>query len=268
MNEKIKEEIRKAGFSDKEATIYSYLAEHGGAYPSEIAEKTRLNRTTTYKILNELAVKGLVADIKKGKKLYYTAEPPKKFIRAAEYKVELAEDALLRANKILPELEGLFQLSENKPRVAFYEGKDRVMDAYITHVEVKKKYEMLAFASITDVEGFLPEKKYGEYVRLKDKMGITTRAIIPEGEFKKTFIEKVYGKTKKDIHPVFRAVPEKDFPFPAEITIYDTNKISIVKFDKKNPVAVIIADETIHNMMKKIFELAWIGAKYAEDKKK
>ena len=56
-------------------------------------------------------------------------------------------------------------------------------------------------------------------------------------------------------------MPKELFPFSGEIVMYDTNKVLIVKFDEQHPIAVIMEDEMIHNMMRMIFELAWAQAK-------
>ena len=61
--------------------------------------------------------------------------------------------------------------------------------------------------------------------------------------------------------PIARYVPREIFPFSGEIVIYGSNKVLIVKFDERAPIAVIIEDEMIHNMMRMIFELSWTQAK-------
>ena len=56
-------------------------------------------------------------------------------------------------------------------------------------------------------------------------------------------------------------MPHAVFPFPGEIIVYGKNKVFFVKFDKLAPIAVIIEDQTIHDMMRMIFELSWNQAK-------
>ena len=63
--------LEKTGFSDKEALVYLTLLELGGASPSKIAEYAELNRTTVYKILLNLSVRGLINEIEKRNKLFY-----------------------------------------------------------------------------------------------------------------------------------------------------------------------------------------------------
>ena len=70
-NEAITRHLEKIGLNDKSALIYSTLLTMGGAYPSALADATRINRSTVYKILLDLSIKGLVTEIERSKKLYY-----------------------------------------------------------------------------------------------------------------------------------------------------------------------------------------------------
>ena len=255
------EKLKKVGLEEKEAQIYGYLAETGGAFPSAVAVATKLNRSTVYKLLGILSVRGLVAEVEKKKKLFYYPESPAKFLRAAKMKITLAEDAYEKAKDLLPELEGLFRDSDGKPRVTFYEGKDQVVEAYMKQVEDKKKYELLAFASTDHLQSFLPAKTFREYIKLKEKYGITARGIVPDAPTNKKFLEQTHAGIKKSVMPVARYVPKEMFPFSGEIVMYGSSKILIVKFDEQHPIAVIIEDVMIHNMMRMIFELAWTQAK-------
>ena len=263
MDTKLIEKLKKTGFEEKEALVYAYLATTGGAYPSDIATKTHLNRSTVYKILTTLSVRGIVAEIEKKKKLFYYPEKPSTFLRAMKNKIAVAENAYERASEIFPELETLYRGNDHKPRVTFYEGKEQVVMAYMKQVEEKKKYELLAFASTDHLQEFLPAKTFREYIKLKETHGITARGIIPDAPSNKQFLQKTHAGIKKEFIPNARYVPKELFPFSGEIVLYGENKILIVKFDMQNPIAVIIEDTMIHDMMKMIFELSW---KQAQEK--
>ena len=137
MDSKIIDKIKKLGLSEKEAAVYAYLLSSRGAYPSKIASDTKNNRSTVYKILMSLSVKGLANEVERGKKIFYQPEPLSKLERYVQYQVERAEDARSIVIKILPELESMFSNAEN-PRVSFYKGKEQVVQAYIRHVHVDK----------------------------------------------------------------------------------------------------------------------------------
>lgn len=261
MDEKIIKKLEKSGLPHKEAVIYAYLLEKGGAFPSQIAEGTKINRSTVYKILDILVIKGLVGEIEKRKKLFYQAENPSRLLRVTQSSARIARDAHEYAQGILPILENLVDANQTKPKVTFYEGKDRVVEAYLSHIDTKKGYAMTAFVSVLDLRKFLPEDKFRHYVREKERLGITVRGITSSEEYSFEFNKDMFTGIDKKIWPDLRFVDKDIFPFPGEVTMFDNKKVSIIKFTE-NPVAVVIEDKAIHDMMKAIFEIAWVGAKH------
>jgi sugar-specific transcriptional regulator TrmB len=256
----IRKYIDKAGLSEKEALIYSTLLSMGGSgYPSKIALKSGLKRSTAYKILLDLSIKGLVNEIEKKNKIYYQLEKPQKLLKYAKDRVQIAENYVEEIQKILPDLDGLFSLNQGKPKVTYFEGVDGVLEVYKDHINVTEKYEMLGWANAGRLRDFLPRKFLKDYVAIKEKIGITTRGILPGDEAAMSYQNEVYGSVKKSIYPKPRFINPKLFPFEGEITIYGKNKISIAKVGDVNLIGVIIEDEVIHGMMKMIFELSWKG---------
>jgi sugar-specific transcriptional regulator TrmB len=252
-------ELKKTGLSDKSSAVYAALLEMGGGFPSYIARATKLNRSTVYKILTDLSIKGLVSEIEKGKKLYYKINQPTKLLNFAKYQREKADEAYENAKRLIPELEGVFASLPNKPRITYYEGHDAVMSVFEDHINVKKKYEMLGISNVSGLLDFMPKKFFERYRRTKERIGITTRGILPNTEIDRKFVGNVYAGFKKDIVPVVKHMSADEFPFKGEVTIYGENKVSIVNFEERNPIGIIIEDQTIHNMMRFFFELAWKG---------
>jgi HTH-type transcriptional regulator, sugar sensing transcriptional regulator len=253
-------DFRAIGLTQKEATIYSVLLDSGGGYPSAIANKAGLNRSTSYSILTDLAIKGLVTEIKRRNKLYYQIEPARKLVRFAKEKISIAENRLIKAKKIAPDIEALFSLIPNKPVVKFFSGPQEILAIHEDHINTNKKYEMLAWANTTEIAKFLPEKMTRRYLKKKELLGIKTRAIAPDTQSDRNYSKKVYRGIAKKILPNLKFVSSDEFPYPCEITIYRNKRVSILNFSKNTPAGVIIEDATIHGMMKMIFELSWKSA--------
>ena len=251
------QKLGQAGLSDKEALIYAALIETGGAFPSKIAEITKLNRTTIYKILDTLSIKGLVTELEKRKKLFYQIEPPKNLEHYAGSKITMARRELEHAQMLMPKLEGLFANTPNKPIVKFYEGEEGVLAVYNDHVDVREKYEMLAFSNTADLMQFLTEDFRNSYIKKKAQIGITTRAILPNTEIDVNYNETFYAKFPKSILPKLKHVPRKIYPFKSDLTIYGKNKVSIINFNAPQFAGTIIEDQIIHDLMVMIFELSW-----------
>lgn len=249
--------LEKTGFTDKEALVYLALLELGGAFPSKLAEYTSLNRSTVYKILLNLSIKGIVNEIENRNKLFYQIEKPERFIKYSENRVKQAEEFLEKSKLIIPEINQLHNLLGEKPKITYYEGIEGIIEMYQDHFSTKKPYEMLAWADATELKEFLPKAFFDDYVKTKEKLGIITRGIIPDTSDGRKFNQTRYDGLDKKVWPQIRFASPDKFPISGEIVIYGKNKVSITNFSKTNAIGTIIEDEKIHNMLKSIFNLCW-----------
>lgn len=252
--------IQSAGLSEKSARVYLTLLELGGAFPSQIAKYTKLQRSTVYEILADLSIKGLISEIKKRNKYFYTIEDPKRLLHFSERSLVRAQENNEKFREFLPELEGFYRGTTDKPKVSYFEGTEGVTEIYEDHISIKEKYEMLGFVNVAELMRFLPQEKYREYVRKKEKLGITTRGILPDTTNDRAYEEMIYKSARQKILPQVRFIPKEEFPWKGDITIYGSKKISIINFDERQATGIIIESETIYKMMRMIFELAWKGA--------
>ena len=176
--------------------------------------------------------------------------------------VTMANDHLEKANKLIPEIEGLFSMFADKPKVSYFEGQENVMQIYADHLNVKKPYEMVAWANTTYLKDLLKSDFFLHYRKTKEKLGITTRGIVPDTDYDVDFVKNTYTKIgiAEKYWPWMKYISHKDFSFEGEITIYSDDKVSIVNLHKNHYPGTVIQDKTIHNMMRMIFELSWKGA--------
>lgn len=253
-------ELRNIGLSEKAAAVYAAVLELGVAFPSKIAEKTKLNRTTVYHILTDLAVKGLITEIERKNKLCYQIERPERLVRFTKNQIRLAEERAERAQTILPVIEGLYNIVPHKPRVRFFEGLEGVLAAYEDHISGSEPYEMLGYSNVEKLMQLLPPAFVKNYVKRKQEMGVTTRGIFPDTPFSRNYNKEIYRGAGKKTLVQFRMVPAEQFPHEVEITVYGKDKVSVINFQKNTLIGVIIEDPTISQMMRMIFDLAWKGA--------
>jgi len=255
-NENITKHLQKIGLSGKSAIIYSTLLEMGGAYPSALSEATKLNRSTVYKILLDLSIKGLITEVERGKKLYYQVEKPEKLVRFTRDQADLAQEAYEKTRELVPELEGLFAANPHKPIIRYFSNADGIASIYEDMVK-EKRYEMISFSHGQAFKEYLNQKALQRFVQAKEKNGITTRAIVPDTEDNRKYNENVFKGVKKSVWPDIRYVPAEVFPFEAEMTLYGESKLAITKLRGDRLVGVVIDDKLIHDMFKMIFELVW-----------
>ena len=254
------EKIEAIGLSPKEAAVYAAVLELCGGYPSKIAEVASLKRSTTYTILEHLAVQGLVTEVERKNKLYYEPASSKRLEQFGNMKIQLAKERAAKIQKILPDIEGLLSKEGERPRVRYFDGVDGIRHVYEDHILVDEPYHMVGWSNTAKLQDFFSASFMNTYVKKKQTLGITSQGIFPDTPAERSYINDVYLDIKKAMRPVLRYIPKDIFPYESEITVYAKNKVSFVSFKNGLWVGVIIEDQTIHDMMRMIFELSWQSA--------
>ncbi|MFA6585928.1 MAG: helix-turn-helix domain-containing protein [Candidatus Paceibacterota bacterium] len=252
-----KEQLIDLGFSNKEASVYLALLELGPSTTTEISRKAGINRTTGYDILESLASGGLVNLIGETKIQKFVAESPDKVISFLENKIKQSQEKLKQAHILLPELLSVYNVKE-KPKVRFYEGIERVKEAF--EDTLNAKVEIIGYAVGTDAFTAVGEEYLRDYFKRRVGKNIKVRVIVPDDPD----TLKVISKDEEELRESL-IVPKDKFYFTTETNIYN-NKIIIVSWKEK--FAVILESKEIADAQKKVFELAWLGAKQFSDTKK
>ena len=249
-------QIESIGLSEKSAMIYICLIELGGAYPSQISDLTKINRSTVYKLLIDLSVKGLVSDIRKGKKLYYQAEKIDRLKKFVEMRYRISKEALSNIESVIPVLQDLSINRPNKPKVRYYENREGIMSIYDDMVE-ENQYEMVAFSNASSFKNYLKKDELDDFIVRKNINNITTRGIVPDSEENRKFHEIFSGKVNSEIIPKIKFIKPELFPYDAELTVYGKSKLAITKLQDDKLIGIVIDDSLIHNMIRSIFDMLW-----------
>lgn len=245
----IKEVLFKAGFSENESAVFLALLELGKGTVTQITRRAGLNRTTGYDILNSLVSKGLASVSGKEPKQEYLAESPDNLVKVLENNAKEQEKRIVNIKKIIPELKSIHNVA-GRPKVRFYEGTKGLEDVYedtlTSHEEIR------AYANVDEMHqaliGYFPK-----YYERRAGKNISIRAIIPDSGVGKHRASKDKDEKRESV-----LVPSDKYNFAPEINIYD-NKVMIASWREK--LGIIIESAEIADAMKKIYELAWLGAK-------
>ena len=247
--ESIKETLIKSGFSVNESVILLALFQLGKGTVSQITRKAGLNRTTGYDILDSLVSKGLASVSGKEPKQEYLAESPDKIIIFLENQAKEAQKRVSDIKIALPELKSIHNM-RGRPKVRFYEGTEGLKDVY--EDTLNSQEEIRAYANVNEMQqalvGYFPK-----YYERRAGKGICIRAIIPDSAIGKHRATKDKEENRESL-----LVSVDKYNFSPEINIYD-NKVMIASWKEK--LGIIIESAEIADAMKKIYELAWIGAK-------
>lgn len=246
-NKTLELKLGELGLAEKEAKVYLASLELGSGAVQEIAKKANINRATTYVIIEKLMKKGLMSSVEKGKKTYFQVEDPKRLLTLLEEQEEGLKRKEEEFKKYLPELETLFNIAEEKPKVRFFEGKEGLIAIREDYFKAKDK-EVLGFFAIDEEKNVFSEEERKEAFKKRIEKEIKLKVL-------HTSSERV---GKKMEFTVDRFIPEDKFPLSSSFIIYD-DKIGIVSL-KGKLVGVIIENREISNTFRSVFNLAWEGA--------
>ncbi len=245
-----KDQLKDLGFTENEARVYLALLELGPATTTEIGRLAKINRTTGYAVLESLASQGLVNPIGETKIQKFAAENPENVVSFLENKVKENQEKLRHAQILLPELLSVYNTKE-KPKVKFYEGVERLKEAFEDTLTTKG--ELLAYAVGTDMFKTISREYFQDYTKRKVDRNIKVRVIAPDDAESRAVVTRDKEELRES-----RLVPKDKFYFSVETNIYNNKVISI---SWKEKFAVIVESEEIASAQRKIFELAWIGTK-------
>lgn len=250
----LERELQKLGLSEKETKVYLASLELGPSVVQVIARRAGVNRATTYVMIESLIKRGLVSSFEKGKKRFFTAEPPEQLLSLIRKQETEIKERVKGLEEILPELKAISALAEEKPRVRFYEGKEGIKAIREDFLRTKDR-QIETIYSADFIRGIFADEERKDFVEKRMKKGIKVRSIYT---FEKGILtDKTAARCK---------IPVSKFPLFCDIILYDNN-VAITSL-KGKLFGIIIESKEFADTMRSIFELAWEAAgKYQSSEK-
>jgi sugar-specific transcriptional regulator TrmB len=243
--------LKEFGLSKQESNLYLTLAKTPGAQPASIiAHKMGMNRTTVYKMLINLAALNLITKTMKHGITCFFAEDPenrlKSMVEERGHKLDEVNKAILEALPSLTIQESMHEA--NLPKIRYYEGIEGIKQIYEEVLKEGKSY--YRYGDITKIYGALGDFT-DEYIKKRNKLGITAHAIMPFYKESGANIEKNKRELRKVLY-----IPHEFFPIDGEVRIFG-NKVAIMSLRRESPIGVIIESNIVAGMFQSIFMLTW-----------
>ena len=149
----LREKLREFGFSEKEAAVYLALMEIGSAIASDIAKKSKLNRSTTYVILDMLTKRGLVSMVDRDGIQLYHAAPPEQLVQYLQSMAKQYAGLADTAKNLLPEFKSARKESAPAPKFQLFQGSEGIRSVYedtlasLAEIRVHANFENMAHAA-------------------------------------------------------------------------------------------------------------------------
>lgn len=237
----------QAGLSEEQALAYQSLLEKGPQRASDLSKWTGIKRGLIYKVLEQLESMALVS--KQGGPgtvaVFSPAHPSLLLsnIERKEKEIALNKEMLLSS---IGSLSSKYNLIIGKPNIQFFEGKEGIIKIYEKVLNSGTK-SIDSFEDKGEMSAFIPEY-ISQFISKRIKLGIKNRVIAPSDNPANVNSEKELRETK--------FIATDLFPFTMDIKITD-KLISIITFQKNNPVGILIDNEEIASNFGKLFNLVW-----------
>lgn len=234
--------LTNIGLTDKEAKVYLALLESGTSVVSQIGKTAKINRVTTYDILEKLKEKGLVSSFTKAKMKYFTATDPEVVASSFEQRAKSLTSSLSDLKRL--------QGTTSHPRIQYFEGLDGIKAIYEDTLTAKT--EISNFSNSAEIRKYWPTYDK-DYVAKRAKKQIHLKGLITADEAgqKVQAEDKLYNRE-------MRLLPKNRYNFTNEINIYD-NKVAIISFADEL-IGMIIESPEIAGTQRAIFQMCWDAA--------
>lgn len=232
------------GFSDKKATVYITLLEHGEMSATQLAKRSNLKRTTVYNILPELLSEGFISQSKSlGKSLY--------FINNVKDLERFIDEKKEKTKKLVAELQTNIGLFDFKPKVTLYEGFGGAKKLYQDmESSVNPGDTILTFIGAQNLNAFMPKDVVDHYVSERIKKKVKNYIIGSK--------EQIPEDWQISADKELREIRFANFKYPnfsGDFKIFG-NKIAFLSY-KENYFGLVIESAELSTLHKNMFYALW-----------
>jgi sugar-specific transcriptional regulator TrmB len=239
--------LLQLGLTDVEAATYLALLELETVSIRKVAEKTGINRGTTYEALKSLINWGLVSVRQTGQREYYSAESPSKIHDIIKDQRKELFQASVEAQAVVPRLLAQGARPQGRPLVRYYEDDEGVVTILKDVLQTCGKMDdphYYAYSS-RPLRQYL-YRKFPQFTDRRIREGINVKVIaIGEGGEQAAESERKW-------------LPE---PASGEISSYSIiygNKVASISISSDfTPYGVVIEDAGTAAMQRLLFDQLW-----------
>lgn len=243
-------ELRHLGLSDKEAFVYLASLELGPAAVQDISHKSKINRATTYVMIESLSARGLMSTFVRGKKRYYAPESPERLMSILRMQQKELEEKQKEFEKTLPMLFALYNAEGAKPQIRYLEGPEGLKTVRQNFEKLEGEFVQIIAFDDAVVSRELDVGRQSHINNLKNERAPHRILATMENPNPDRVPELGVGE--------WRIVSAKEFPLHGDITVRGNH---VFMFSYRSAVlAVIIVSKEIAEAVRALFDLAWKGA--------
>ena len=233
--------IEQLGYRPHEAKIYLASLEMGKSTIVELAEKTKLPRTSVQAIVQKLNNDGLLNLYPKNRTKYWVAENPEKLL------IHLKEREAALKN-IMPELQAMRYDTGLRPVVRLYRGREEIMKIMDDILETK--HHLTGILPWDEWMKFMGGDYINDFIAARAKRFLKMKLLVP-----RTPASLKLKSTDTAQLRSTRFLPEKSLVKTGSF-IY-AHKTTLISLNKRLPLGIVIEDIDTAQAMQILFESLW-----------
>lgn len=233
-----KQLLKSLNLSADEAAVYLSAMELGQATIQALAKKSGVKRTTIYHFLDHLMERGLIQSTRKKKRNVFSAIHPKQLVALEQVRMKELES-------LMPSLMAVYNRSQTKPQVTFYEGIEGIKEALADIITVSKP--MIGWADFSFRQSILGNF-FSTFATERARRNITYQAITRDTPEARSWGERNTGHLRS-----FKYIQSD--PFNTETVVYG-NHVMFLSY-QKNAFAVVIEDQNVAATLRIAWQQLW-----------
>lgn len=239
--------LQELGLTDSERQLYLLSLSLGPAPVTALADKLGFQRPYVYTLINSLRDHGLAPSSPTKYQKTFVVEPPSVILSALRLKREAISSLSSRLAAELPKLLASYKQGGAATQVLLYEGREKFLELYNRILE-EEGNETLYFG---DAEHFLARvsEDLPDWIKRRISLGVSIRTLMIDSPLARSI------PTSKGALRETRIVPKSlSSSLPASFQLFGR---SIIYWQPHTPVAVVLQDEYIVQLMRNVFEILW-----------
>lgn len=241
--------LQKLGFEKSEAGTYLALMKLGRTSLADFVKQQRLERSTGYRIIDQLVRKGLVMKEGKGKGMIVSPAPARRLLTLASGERRRARRLELELEETLPSLELEFGDQIEKPSVEVFTSREGYELACSEALSTATD-EILYFGDLDNLYQVVGEDYDASYfIPTRISRGIFWRGIVYDSTFART-LERTSRQKSREV----KLLP-KTTRFGSSFQVAGS---SVAFFsDQHEQIALLVRSPHIARMQKELFDFWW-----------
>ncbi|MEK7545258.1 MAG: helix-turn-helix domain-containing protein [Patescibacteria group bacterium] len=257
MDPKLRILLKKIGFSEKEVLAYLSLLRLGGSQPVNlIAQKSGLNRSTTYHTLSSLVHRGMVSTFLKEKIQHYSALAPQYLLEIFQRRERFLHRHIEELQSALPLFDEYMSTSSasSGPNIRLLEGEDSFRFVFERAFEAK---EFVLFRPLSSILSTSFAPMVMGQIQNFSLSRIPYRILLESCDASHEYFQNLYPRPDAD-H--FSFLPP-DFSLSSREILVFGKSVCFLSFSQKHLSTLLLEDEGISTIQRSLFDFFWNGSK-------